>query len=201
MSEVKSFVLTGGAMEGLLGGKLKKRQTRKKKLDGGFYEDTPSTFNVSKHTGGMVYPSPLPSASPSLPSAPAPTPSPLPSASAPTPSPLPSASTPTSHGGGDVKQISVKLKKKLTATKVRLHQKKTKKNVTKHSKKIVLGVSALHKRITRARKTTRKMKEMPLAKLKELLISKKLIKSTSKAPESVLRQIATDSKLIGGNML
>jgi hypothetical protein len=47
----------------------------------------------------------------------------------------------------------------------------------------------------------KKVKEMPLDKLKEELLKKKLIKSTSKAPESVLRQIATDAQIVEGKAL
>jgi hypothetical protein len=42
---------------------------------------------------------------------------------------------------------------------------------------------------------------MPLEKLKELLVSKKLIKANSKAPESILRQIAADSQLVANKIL
>jgi hypothetical protein len=45
------------------------------------------------------------------------------------------------------------------------------------------------------------MKDMPLDKLKALLITKKLIKPTSKAPESVLRQIASDAHIVEKNAL
>ena len=41
---------------------------------------------------------------------------------------------------------------------------------------------------------------MPLDKLKEELIKKKLIRPTSKAPESVLRQIARDSQMVATSM-
>jgi len=37
---------------------------------------------------------------------------------------------------------------------------------------------------------------MPLDKLKEELVKKKLIKPTSKAPEGVLRQIAADAQVL-----
>jgi len=42
---------------------------------------------------------------------------------------------------------------------------------------------------------------MPLDKLKEELVKKKLIKPTSKAPESVLRQIAADAQIVAGKAL
>ena len=68
-------------------------------------------------------------------------------------------------------------------------------------RKLTLGVSSLHKRMTRAKKMHKTVKDMPLDKLKEELIKKKLIKATSKAPESVLRQIAADAQIVAGKAL
>jgi hypothetical protein len=100
--------------------------------------------------------------------------------------------------------IKVELKKRPTAKKVQLHPKKAdapktplvKKNMTKKARKISLGISALHMKMKSAKKTHKRMKEMPLDKLKEELIKKKLIKATSKAPEVVLRQIAADAQVL-----
>ena len=66
---------------------------------------------------------------------------------------------------------------------------------------MTLGVKALHKRMTRAKKMTRKVKEMSLTQLREHLIQKKLIKPTSKAPEAVLRQMAADAQIVAGKAL
>jgi hypothetical protein len=100
------------------------------------------------------------------------------------------------------------LKKSTSAKKVKLQPKKSseakpalKKNHTKKSRKITLGVAQLHKRMTRAKKVHHKVKAMPIDKLKKLLIEKKLIKPTSKAPESILRQIAADSQIMDGKSL
>jgi hypothetical protein len=109
--------------------------------------------------------------------------------------------------GGDNKSIKVELKKKATVKKVKLHPKKVeavktpKKNQTKKSRKITLGMASLHKRLTRAKKVHHTMKHMPIDTLKKLLIQKKLIKPTSKAPESILRQIAVDSHIVEGKSL
>ena len=110
---------------------------------------------------------------------------------------------------GGSKPIKVELKKKHDTKKVQLHPKKieapkvpfVKKHHTHKVRKVSLGVSSLHKRMTRAKKMHKKVKEMPLDKLKEHLVSKKLIKSTSKAPESVLRQIAADSQIVASKSL
>jgi len=109
-------------------------------------------------------------------------------------------------GQQETKNIRVELKKRDSAKKVKLHPKKEskpvlKKSLTKKSRKITLGVASLHKRMTRAKKVQHTMKAMPIDKLKKLLIQKKLIKPTSKAPESILRQIAADSQIVEGKSL
>jgi len=104
----------------------------------------------------------------------------------------------------DDKKIKVELKKKHTEKKVHLHQKKDepkKMDTRKKSRKVLLGISSLHKRMTRAKKMQKVAKEMPIDKLKEELVKKKLIKTTSKAPESVLRQIAADAQIVEGKAL
>jgi hypothetical protein len=107
----------------------------------------------------------------------------------------------------DMKNIKVELKKSTSAKKVKLQPKKVeakpalKKCQTKKSRKITLGVAQLHKRMTRAKKVHHKVTAMPIDKLKKLLIEKKLIKPTSKAPESILRQIAADSQIMDGKSL
>lgn len=112
---------------------------------------------------------------------------------------------PVIQSESDDKKIKVELKKKQATKKVQLHPKKdglhkmptAKKSETrKRNRKVLLGVSSLHKRMTRAKKMHKKVKEMPIDKLREELISKKLIKATSKAPESILRQIATDAQIM-----
>ena len=103
-----------------------------------------------------------------------------------------------------VKQFKVELKRKSTTHKVKLNpkiEKPKKKHNAKKSRKISLGISSLHKRVTRANRLQNKISNMKIDKLKELLIHKKLIKATSKAPESVLRQIASDSHLVAKNVL
>jgi hypothetical protein len=67
---------------------------------------------------------------------------------------------------------------------------------THKNRKITLGLIGLQKRLTRAKKIQKKVKEMPIAELKSELIKRGLIKSTTKAPESVLRQIAADAHIV-----
>lgn len=116
--------------------------------------------------------------------------------------------SPVQSGGTD-KLIKVELRKHTTPKRVHLNPKKhnvqkhtlIKKDKTKKVRKVTLGVSSLHKRITRAKKLKEKVKQVPVQELREQLIKKGLIKPTSKAPESVLRQIATDSQIVAGKAL
>jgi hypothetical protein len=103
-----------------------------------------------------------------------------------------------SQGGG-----KVKLDKSPPTKKVRLEPKKDLKDLVKETtikkkktRKITMGLVSLKKRQTRAKKISEKVKEMPLEKLRKHLIEKNLIKPTSKAPESILRQIAADSQIV-----
>ena len=101
----------------------------------------------------------------------------------------------------------VELRKGVMSKKVHLHSKKVvvpakpALQQKKKTRKIILGLVSLQKRQTRAKKISEKMKEMPLDKLKKQLVEQGLIKPGSKAPESVLRQIAADSQIVGGNGL
>jgi len=101
----------------------------------------------------------------------------------------------------------VELRKGVMSKKVQLHSKKVvvpakpALQQKKKTRKIILGLVSLQKRQTRAKKISEKMKEMPLDKLKKQLVEQGLIKPGSKAPESVLRQIAADSQIVGGNGL
>jgi len=145
-------------------------------------------------------------------------PIPAPPTITPSPSYVPSnpnqASAPTGQygaqsGGEHDKQIRVELRKSKTPKKVHLNPKKQdapkqelhKKHKTRKVRKVTLGVSALRKRMTKAKKLREKVKEVPINELKEQLIKKGLVKPTSKAPESVLRQIAIDSQIVAGKAL
>ncbi len=107
------------------------------------------------------------------------------------------------------RQIKVELRKSKTPKKVHLNPKKQdaprqelhKKHKTRKVRKVTLGVSALHKRMTRAKKLREKVKGVPIQELKEQLVKKGLVKAHSKAPESVLRQIAIDSQIVAGKAL
>jgi hypothetical protein len=110
----------------------------------------------------------------------------------------------------DIRNIKVELKRNTTQKRVHLAPKKAptipKKSLKQHNKanktrKVVLGLSSLKKRVTRANKLKEKMTQLPINKLKEQLIKKGLIKVNSKAPEHVLRQIATDAQIVASKSL
>lgn len=223
MAEYKAVRITGGAVADLSGGK----RTRKRKVKGGD-SDEPSMLSMPKPSiplesfknatitkvgtvggstgittaftgtmrGGVASLMPVPP-----PTAPFPLPAPALTSLKPQP-PMQQMQQmqQTQMQGG--KQIRVELKK-IQSKKVKLHPKRELANQkpVKKTRKFVLGISSLHKRMTRAKKMQRTLKEIPLDKLKEQLIKANLIKKTSKAPEAILRQIAEDSQLVGKHML
>ena len=193
MSDYKSFRFTGGAAADL---GLKKR-TRKAK--GGNEEQADPTFKnaqITKVEGGVSNGG----AAALLPvSTPAAVATPRPELQVTTPTTVPTASI-----QGGAKQIKVELKKKILSKKVTLNPKREvakPKPHTKKARKFVLGVSSMHKRMTRAKKLQHTIKKTPIDVLRKQLIQSKLIKESSKAPEAILRQIAADSELVGKKML
>lgn len=67
------------------------------------------------------------------------------------------------------------------------------------TRKIILHAPV--KRLNKTRHAIKEGKSIPLDKLRALLIEKKLIKPTSKAPEPILRQIYTDSLIVAKKTL
>ena len=199
MSETKTVTISGQAASDITGGKRKRNHT--KKHGGG-------DINAIK---GVESPSSVAAA------AAAPNSNtwlkhitnPMPPQIRPVPSHTPVAPIPkveTVQQGGATKHIRVELKNKSDRKKVHLNPKKPEKNVskkhqTKKARKITLGVVSLHKRITHAKKLHKKVKEMPIEVLKEKLVKAGLIKSSSKAPENVLRQIAADAAVVKNKAL
>jgi len=195
-AEIRTFAITGDAAKAYIGGS-KKRRTAKRKEGVEVPSQTVSAPNADPMVAALDKP-----------------------VSVVTPPIVPKTPAVIQRAGaapelprfqvvsGDSKKIKVELNKKQNTKKVQLHPKKDepakvpmKKSVTKKNRKMLLGVSALHRRMTRAKKMQKKAKEMPLDKLKEELVQKKLIKATSKAPESVLRQIAADAQIVEGKAL
>lgn len=218
--EIKRVNITGGAAADMTGGK-KTRRTIKKKIEGGSDElhgVSPIINSVKgiESTTSIAATSALPNSNTWLKypiGAPVPpkinfTPEPSHIPSSPDRSAAPTAQYAQAGGKSNTehKHIKVELKNKTTAKKVHLNPKKGevtkfKKQKTKRVRKVTLGISTLHKRITRAKKLHKKVKEMPIEALKDKLIKGGLIKANSKAPESVLRQIAADAEVVKNKAL
>ena len=195
MSEIKTVRLCGTAASELSG----KKTRRKRKQDGGSNSATNAGSTNShtwlKYPEGPVPPNPVPSTGGGKADT---KPDTKPDTRADTKPDTKADTKPDTKPdtNSDTKQIRVELKHK---KKIHLNPKKAevqKQKKTKKVRKVTIGVSVLHRRITRAKKLHKKIKELPLDKLKEKLIKEGLIKSTSKAPESVLRQIAHDSEAV-----
>jgi hypothetical protein len=94
------------------------------------------------------------------------------------------------HGGATSRKVHLKPKRPAAETS----QKKLK---SRHkTRKITLGLVSLAKRQTRAKRIKQKVAEMPLPELRAHLVKRGLIKEHSKAPESILRQIAADAQIV-----
>ena len=218
---IKRVNITGGAVADLAGGAKKGRRSTKKKQEGGseaLRGVSPVMANVKgvESTSAIAATAASPNSNTWLkyPAPPAPVPPKIVVAPSYTPAPDRSAA-PTgqyAQAGGkthsDHKHVKVELKKKTTAKKVHLNPKKAeapkqgaKKHQTRKHRKVTIGVSSLHKRITRAKKLHKRAKDMPIDKLKDKLIRGGLIKATSKAPENVLRQIARDADVVASKAL
>lgn len=197
MSDIKSVTISGEAAKSM-GGAVRRRASRKKTHGGGEVEGIVSSLAAHSAPISQVIKVETTSQPPQQPQQVPPQVQQPPQAP-----PQPPQAPQTQQGG----RIRVELKKKPLTKKVQLHPKKAdapkvaKKPQTKKNRKVLLGMSSLHRRVTRAKKVHTKMKDMPLDKLKALLITKKLIKPASKAPESVLRQIAADAHIVEKNAL
>ena len=222
--EIKRVNITGSAASDLEGGAKKGRRSTKKKQEGGVNE-VEALRGVSPNMAAVkgvettAGPAVAAASSNSNTWLKYPVGAPVPPRIVVEPAHIPStperAAAPTGQyaaAGGkahsDHRHIKVELKKKTTAKKVHLNPKKadapkhaSKKHQTRKARKVSIGVSSFHKRITRAKKLHKTAKEMPLDKLKDKLIKGGLIKANSKAPESVLRQIAGDAEVVAKKAL
>jgi hypothetical protein len=211
MSDIKSVSITGGAAADMISGPKRRRGATKKRQDGGASDSGPinGVSPIMMAVKGVESPSPLAAtaASPNTTSwLKYPAEALVPPKIIPTASHIPVLAPQQQQGG--TKHVRVELKKKAITKKVHLNPKRahpepklSKKQQTKRVRKVTIGVSSLHKRITRAKKVHKAVKDMPIDKLKDRLIKSGLIKSTSKAPESVLRQIASDAEIVKNKAL
>lgn len=219
MSDIKTINISGEAASAISGGAKKVRRTAKKVQNGGGNDEmirgVSSNMTVVKgiESSTIATTAASPNSNTWL-KYPTGAPVPPPVNTHPAPSHIPVSSdkvaAPTGQYSqqGGTKQIKVELKKRALTKKVHLNPKKvelpkahSKKLQTKKVRKVTLGVSSLHKRITRAKKLHKSVKNMPIDKLKEKLIKGGLIKPTSKAPESILRQIAADAEVVKNKAL
>lgn len=205
-SEVRRVELVGGGAQQALA--VRRRRTRRRIQEGGDEEEVPSApvasniqirkINEVVNNGPLNQPAPVPVAP-----IPAPAPAPV-IVTANAPAPL---ATPVQSAGGATRVIlkskskrttKVLLKKKDQVSGAEVSQPKAKVARTK-TRKIVLHTPV--KRLNKTRHAIREGKTIPLEKLRALLIEKKLIKPTSKAPEPILRQIYTDSLIVAKKTL
>jgi hypothetical protein len=197
--QVKTFQITGGAE--VFGSKKSARGGSRKKKDEDAVPMVRKEGGTQIATAGVL---PLAVASPVI------------GYRAPSAPPLQGPSTaiayrPLLQQGGQEKQENhkdirrVELRKPIPSRKVQLNPKKhkiiTTKDKTRKVRKITIGLSSIQNRVTRAKKIKEHMKEMPLEDLRKELIKRGLIKESSKAPESILRQIASDAQIISGKGL
>jgi hypothetical protein len=201
MSETRTFTITKEAAKAI--GRTRKRRANSKQKaplpEEDFSIKGRAPIHIQKHGGSAAAPVATVPAAPAA-TVPAATAATVPAATAATAVTI----TRNAQGGSheQEKNVRVELKKKTEAKSVHLRPKSDapKKAQTKRRSKLTLGISSLRKRITRAKHIHRNVKNMPLDKLKEELIKKNLIRPTSKAPESVLRQIARDSQMVATSM-
>jgi len=108
-------------------------------------------------------------------------------------------------GGGSTRVVLNKrasVKTKVLLKKKLMVQSVAGKPIVKTSgKSRKITVKHVGNKIRKTRHAVKHAKELPLDKLRAHLIEKKLIKSNSKAPESVLRQIYADSLIVSKKTL
>jgi hypothetical protein len=90
----------------------------------------------------------------------------------------------------------------LSPAKVRKLPAATEKAKTrKVAKKIRVSLHGLNKRVTRANHIRKDASKQPIAEVKKTLVSAKLIKADSKAPEDILRKMYADYMMLKNRAL
>ncbi len=175
----KNISITGGAVTQQGGGPSvgKKRRTSRKQQGGAEGNNVPPPPPL------LVVPAPAP--------APAAVPPPAPAA---IPPPQQNNIPPALRGGAKTKVVLEPPKK--TAAKLVASKSKTRK-----AKKIRVSLTGLGKRITRHKKIQKEARSHSIEEIKKILVTAKLIKPESKAPESILRQIYADYQTLKNKAL
>lgn len=128
------------------------------------------------------------------------------------PAPVSAITKPMSSLQGGAKPVKVILEKKKKTTRVVLSPTKVKKlnptstpvsapKTRKVAKKIRMSLGGLGKRVNRANTIRNDAKKQKIEDVKKTLVEAKLIKSDSKAPESVLRQMYADYMMLKNRAL
>ena len=189
MPDLKQIQITGGAADdysSVMTTGRKKRNSRKNRKN----EDQPT--GVTKQGGGAT-PAALiqvaADSSPTLPGTPPPKPIETTGLKV-----YPEGPAPVS-GGGKSKVVLEPKKKEQPKQQSKLKLDAPKKHTatgTRKARKIRVNLTNLNKRMTRHKKIQKEAKAVPLEQIKKSLIDAKLIKTETKAPEAILRQIYAD---------
>jgi hypothetical protein len=180
----KTVRVVGGAAESLLTGvKTRKRRSKKQVTE----EEPISNQRITVKKGGamVVTPAPLVTAAPA------------PAVAA------PPASQAQQQGGAKVildkkkdKPLILSPPKKSGPLPVLVKKLPVKSKTLKVARRIRVSVDGLNKKLNRAKTIKKDSEKMPIDALKKELVASGLVKSESKAPESILRQIYSDFQVL-----
>jgi len=188
----KTMTITGGAAESYMNkGSKTRRRSRATAQQGG---TSPGTMNQLASTSV-----------PTIVNAPPATPS-QPSNLAKVTNSVPAA--PLAGGSVATKPVKVVLGPKAAKSQVILSPKKTTvalanpaAKTRKHAKKIRMSLGGFGKRVTRANKIRFDAKKQGIEDIKKILKDAKLVKDTTKAPETVLRAMYSDYMMLKSRAL
>jgi len=180
----KTVRVVGGAAESLLTGvKTRKRRSKKQVTE----EEPISNQRITVKKGGamVVTPAPLVTAAPA------------PAVAA------PPASQAQQQGGAKVildkkkdKPLILSPPKKSGPLPVLVKKLPVKSKTLKVARRIRVSVDGLNRKLNRAKTIKKDSEKMPIDALKKELVASGLVKSESKAPESILRQIYSDFQVL-----
>jgi len=187
----KTMTITGGAAESYMNKGSKTRRRRTTAQQGG---TSPGTMNQLASTKAPA----TPEAPPAVPSQP----SNLAKVTNSAPAPLTGGSVATA------KPVKVVLGPKAAKSQVILSPKKSTvalvnpaAKTRKHAKKIRMSLGGFGKRVTRANKIRFDAKKQGIEDIKKILKDAKLVKDTTKAPETVLRAMYSDYMMLKSRAL
>jgi hypothetical protein len=219
---VKQLVVTGGAAESFLNkGSRKRRRSSANKTQKAGPVQARKAEEASSNQKGGTSPGTIvqiqANKAPDAPSHPATDALSQAKASTPTalakvttdssPAPIISESKDQVGGKKAVKVILAQGKKKptrviLSPTKVKkLPGPSEKAKTRKVAKKIRMSLNGFGKRVTRANHIRKEATKQPIAEVKKILVSAKLIKADSKAPEDILRKMYADYMMLKNRAL